>query len=366
MDKPAGPGARADDGAAPGKPAKRKNASKIITLRERKDMLYAGLDVRKSSIQAAVLDGDGKILTNRKIPHTPESVRDMAGHLPKQTKYVMESSSVWEGTYRLMTEEMKLDVTLSNPRTTLLIAKSKKKTDRVDAVVLADMHRGGYIAACYVADIKTMGERELVRHRDKTVNRRTSCKNSIHGILLQLNFQTRATSFSTPWIYQVRGLKNYRINDQLTLIETLNTLIRKLDRRVDEAVGNNEYTKLIRTIPGFGNFSALVVASMIGDIDRFNSPESFCSYCGVVPSVRSSANKTYYGPITHTGDSLLRRILVECTMVHLRYAPADSYIVRFYNRIEKKRGKNKARVAAASKMLRVIFHMLKENRAWKP
>ena len=87
---PGGP--RADDGAAPGKPAKRKNASKIITLRERKDMPYAGLDVRKSSIQAAVLDGDGKILTNRKIPHTPESVRDMAGHLPKQTKYVMESS----------------------------------------------------------------------------------------------------------------------------------------------------------------------------------------------------------------------------------------------------------------------------------
>ena len=76
------------------------------------------------------------VLTNQKIPHAPESVRDMAGRLPKQTRYVMESSSVWIGTYRLMTEEMKLDVTLSNPRTTLLIAKSKKKTDKVDAVVL--------------------------------------------------------------------------------------------------------------------------------------------------------------------------------------------------------------------------------------
>ena len=43
----------------------------------------------------------------------------MVGHLPKQTKYVMESSSVWEGTYRLMTEEMKLDVTLSSPCTQL-------------------------------------------------------------------------------------------------------------------------------------------------------------------------------------------------------------------------------------------------------
>ena len=54
-----------------------------------------------------------------------------------------------------MMEGMKLDVTLSNPRTIPLIAKSK--TDKVDAVVLADMHRGGYTIACYVADIKMMG-----------------------------------------------------------------------------------------------------------------------------------------------------------------------------------------------------------------
>ena len=51
MGKPAGPGARADDGAAPVKP-KRKNANKIITLLERNDMLYAGLDVHRDTIRA--------------------------------------------------------------------------------------------------------------------------------------------------------------------------------------------------------------------------------------------------------------------------------------------------------------------------
>ena len=91
----------------------------------------------------------------------------------------------------------------------------------------------------------------------------------------------------------------YGINDQLTLIETFNALIRRLDRRVDEAADNNECAKLIRTMPGFGNFYALVVALTIGDIDRFNSPESLCSYTGMVPSVRSSTSKTYFGPITH-------------------------------------------------------------------
>ena len=159
-DKPVGPEARADDGAAPGKPGKQGDANEIITLLGRKDMLNAGLDVHRDTIQAAVLDVDGKILTNRKIPHTPEAVREMADRLPKQTRYVMESALVGEGTYRPMTEEMKLDVTPSNPRTTLLIAKSK--TDKVDAIVLADMYRGGYIAPCYVAGVKTMEERKIV------------------------------------------------------------------------------------------------------------------------------------------------------------------------------------------------------------
>ena len=138
-------------------PAKKEkeNANEIITLRRRRGMLYAGLDMHKKSIQAAVLDAKGKILLNERIAHTPGAVMGLAGRLPAHTRYVMESSSVWEGSYRLMTEELGLDVTLSNPRTTLLIAKSKKKTDKVDAVVLADMHRGDYIAPCYVPERST-------------------------------------------------------------------------------------------------------------------------------------------------------------------------------------------------------------------
>ena len=329
-------------------------------------MLYAGLDVHKMSIQVAVLDAKGTILLNERIAHTPEAVRGMAGRLPAHTRYVMESSSVWEGTYRLMTEEMGLDVTLSNPLTTLLIAKSKKKTDKVDAVVLADMHRGDYIAHCYVPDLKTMAERKLARHRDSTVRKRARCKNAIHGILLQANFQTRARPFSTPWIHQVRGLKDYRIVDLFEQIDLLNVIIRRSDKRIAQAVRENENARRIATIPGFGDFSALAVASMIGDIERFNRPETLCAYAGAVPSVRGSADKTYYGPITHKGDKLLRWVMVECTLTHLVHAPADSYIVKFYERVAQKRGKSKARVAAASKMLRVIFHLLKEKRDWEP
>ena len=61
---------------------------------------------------------------------------------------------MWEETYRYMAEDLGLDVILSNPYTTMLIAKSKKKTDKVDAAVLADMRRGNYIPPCYTAKVK--------------------------------------------------------------------------------------------------------------------------------------------------------------------------------------------------------------------
>ena len=218
----------------------------------------------------------------------------------------------------------------------------------------------------YVPDVKTSEERKLVRHRVNLVRKRVACKNSIHGILLQSNFQTKVVPFSTAWIHQVRALKDYRIGDMLEQIELLGAQAGAADRRIAQAVRRNENARLISSIPGFANFSGLTIASMIGDIGRFNSPEALCAYAGLVPSVRSSAEKTYYGRITHRGDRMLRWIMVECTMTHINHAPADSYIVQFYERVAQKRGKSKARVAAASKMLLVVFHLLKEKREWEP
>ena len=122
-------------------------------------MISVGLDLHKKTAQIAAMDKDGTVLFNRKIPHTREAIKAEVDRLPKHAKYVIESSSVWEETYRYMAEDLGLDVILSNPYTTMLIAKPKKKTDKVDAAVLADMRRGNYIPPCYVPDRKTSGER---------------------------------------------------------------------------------------------------------------------------------------------------------------------------------------------------------------
>ncbi len=105
-------------------------------------MHYVGLDLHKETIQIAVVDKDGTMLLNKKIFNPHAILEAELAHMPKNAQYVMESSSVWEGVYNFMTRDLGLDVVLSNPYKTKLIAESKKKTDKVDAFILADMLRG--------------------------------------------------------------------------------------------------------------------------------------------------------------------------------------------------------------------------------
>ncbi len=328
-------------------------------------MHYVGLDLHKETIQIAVVDKDGTMLLNKKIFNPHAILEAELAHMPKNAQYVMESSSVWEGVYNFMTRDLGLDAVLSNPYKTKLIAESKKKTDKVDAFILADMLRGGYIASCHVPDSKTIDNRKLVRYRATLVKNRTGLKNSIHGILLQAGFKRGGTTFSPEWLARVREVGDYRIRGYLRAIESLNGLIVQADVRIAEAVKSDPDAMLLKSMPGIGNYSALIISSEIGDITRFVRPEKLSSYAGIVPSVRNSAEIVQHGRITRRGSRSLRWILTECVHSHVRYAK-DSYITDCYNRIARKRGKGKATIAAASKMLRIMHIMLTEKKEYVP
>lgn len=87
--------------------------------------------------------------------------------------------------------------------------------------------------------------------------------------------------------------------------------------------------KLLVTIPGIGYFSALLVLSEIGDINRFPDSYHLCSYAGLVPSTLSSGGITYHDAITKTGSKHLRWIMIECVHIHKRISK-NTNITQFY------------------------------------
>jgi len=197
---------------------------------------YVGLDVHKNTIQVAVMDQDGKVLRNTKIDNTDEDVRKAFARIPRSARCVMESSSVWYGLFRFVADELNMNVILSNPFETRAIAVSRKKTDRVDAQILADLLRGGYISACHVPSHPTVQNRQLTRSRAKLVSVRTKLKNQIHAILLQNRIKIPGQPFSQAWTKQAARLGDFRIDDRLSIIDAIDERIMRTELRIRDAV----------------------------------------------------------------------------------------------------------------------------------
>jgi len=329
--------------------------------------MFVGMDLHKNYLQIAVMNEKGKVLENSRIDNNLKQVGKFFDNLnDEKTCIVMESSCVWYNIYSYLSEKKHLNVVLSNPIKTRAIASAKIKTDKLDAVKLANLLRGGYIAECYVPDRRIMDLRELVRHRAALVRMRTKLKNKIHSIVLMKGIQisNKHCPFTHLYNEELKALNDYRINGYLHLIESLDYEIKVVSKEIGTLAKEDEMASLLMTIPGIGYYSALLIVSEIGDINRFPDSHHLCSYAGLIPSTHSSGGITYHGSITKIGSKYLRWIMLECVHTHIR-TNKNSNISQFYTRLAKSKGNSKAAVAAASKLLRIVYCVMKEKRNYQ-
>ncbi len=131
-----------------------------------------------------------------------------------------------------------------------------------------------------------------------------------------------------------------------------------MNTKISNSIQNNEYAKIIDTIPGIGKYGALSIAAEIGNVDRFPREDNIFSYAGLVPRIYQSRSRKK-GHITN-GNSFLKYMLVECVQIHMRLEP-HSEISEAYRRISLRSGSNNAKIAAARHLLRMIYYMLKRR-----
>jgi transposase len=172
-----------------------------------------------------------------------------------------------------------------------------------------------------------------------------------------------AGPFTKEFVEKVGAIEDARVQSYLRLIDGLNREMREASRTIRQKAGRNEDAKLLMTIPGISFFSALLIIGEIGEIERFDDSSSLVGYSGLAPSTHSSGGKTYHGPIMKTGSSYLRWVLNQCTRAHMQAEP-DGTVSQFYTRLVRKKGDQKAIVAASAKLLKIVFWVLKERRAY--
>ena len=160
-------------------------------------------------------------------------------------------------------------------------------------------------------------------------------------------------------------LQRRMMKELLAHLDELNIHIKNLDDEIDDFMKPEEKqaVKDIQDITGIGNSSAQAIVSVIGaDMERFPTDRHLASWAGLCPGDHESAKKRKYGK-TRKGNALLRSKLVICA--HSAVKNKKSYFYAQFMRISAHRGKKRAYVAVAHSMLIAIYHILKEEVAFK-
>jgi transposase len=361
----------------------------------------AGLDVHKRSVVACVLAGREK-QTRSFGTTTPEllQLRDwLAGF--GVTHVAMESTgSYWKPVYNLLEGGFELLVANSAH----MKAVPGHKTDVADAEWIADLLRHGLLRASFIPDPGQRELRELTRHRSSLVEKRTQAVNELQKALESSNLKLQsvvsditgvsATAMLRELLEQERPdpaalaqlakrrlrakipelekalAGNVRPHHKVILrqlladIELFETQIAELDllilQRVRDQQGDIDR---LDDIPGINQRVGEIIVAEIGTrMERFPSAAHLASWVGLCPGNHESAGKRQSGRTRH-GNRALRCAMIEAA--HGAARTKKSSFCGLYRRLSARRGKKKALIAVAHRLLNLIYLLLKTGQPYR-
>jgi transposase len=329
---------------------------------------FVGIDLHKEIATFHILAHDGKSLKSGSFLVDPGSIREFVSvHLlPTDNLAVEVTSNTW-AFVRLVNSHI-ARIVVSNPMKTKAIAEANIKTDKVDALVLAQLLRCDYLPSVWVPTSDIQDKRSLAARRSALVNQRTAVRNRIHSVLACRLVKPPEGGLFTDkglaWLKHVDldPLDRTLIDADLRLLEAL----AQQSTTIDIMIVNDSYedpdVQLLMTLPGVDYTIAQALKATLADITRFSEPDKAASYLGLVPSVKQSAGKCYNGPITKAGSSQARWLMIQAAQSVSRH---PGPLGAFFRKLEKRKNRNVAVVATARKLVTIAWHMLKNKEPYR-
>lgn len=334
-------------------------------------MHYVGVDYHKKSSYVTVMDERGKVVREAQIANTQEALAALLGGRDEEASAVLEAGRNWPVMYDWL-EELVEEVTLAHPAKVRVIAEAKVKTDRIDSRMLAHLLRADLIPAAYVPGAVTREQRRRLRQRMFLVGLSTMVKNRIHTLIdRHPELSREAGGWSDlfgkagrAWLEQVElpAGEAHLLRTDLDLLAAIQEHIKRSNRWVSQLAKKDERAKLLASLPGIGDFFAVLLAVEIDDVRRFSRPEKLCAYAGLVPSTYASGGYVHHGRITKRGNKWLRWACIEAVYPALRQ---DADLAALYQRLKAAKGANVAKVAVAKRLLTIAYRVLTEGRPYR-
>jgi transposase len=328
-------------------------------------MNYVGVDLHKETSWFYVLDSKGKKLDSKNVTNNPENLKEYFERVPKPFTLAVEATYNWY--YFVDLSEQYAEATyLANSYELKAFAKRHKKTDKIDARLIATVLHKGFLPMVTIPNKHTREIREFLNCRIKIVTDRSRNIFRLKALLdkLGLNSTGDFTTYKALDMIETKDLPEIYANLIQKYRDIIAYLIKKeseIEKEINQLAGYDIDTQYLMTIPGVGPFSALLIKSEIIDINRFKSFNRLCAYAGLAPRVSASANKIYHGSLNVNRRKHLQWILLENAY---HFIKADNKRLKKFEAFKKRKGHNTAKVIFAREFLKVIYHVLKEQRPY--
>ena len=329
---------------------------------------YVGIDLHRRRSVIVRVDQAGNHLSTVRVENEPMVIMAAVAEAGPNPEVIVEATYGWYWLVDLLRDNGAI-VHLASP-SGLNWGNRRVKNDERDALDLVRMLRLGELPEAWIAPPELRQLRELVRYRFRVVQLRSGLKAQVHSVMAKEGILPGLGDMFGPGgqalLDAMEMAPNYttRVSSLRELIADYDRQVAALERDIHAQLRHHPGYNAIQAIPGVGRTMAAIFVAEIGDVSRFSSPEKLCSWAGLTPKHRESDLKVNRGRITKAGSKLVRWAAVEA-VAKRNGGPALSPA---YQRIAERRGKGKARIAVARRLLTLIYYGLRDGtiRALQP
>ncbi len=328
-----------------------------------------GMDVHRDECEIAIWER-GVVRRAGRVASRPEALERFAARVLQPTDEVALEATTGAGRVAGVIRPHVARVIVANTHRLAAISQSKKKTDREDAKILAQLLAAGMIDGAWVPEEEIRALRRRVIRRHGLVVARTRAKNEVNAVLGR-NLHERPPMSDVFTDRGRRWLGALDLPDDE--VETTSAALRQIDfftveietieRELARFGTDSAQVQRLMTVPGVAMVTAVTFLAQIGDIARLASPKHLVGYLGLDPRVGQSGERdARMGRISKEGSGLVRHVMVEAATVAIS---TPGPLRAFYQRLRAKKGHQIAIVATARKMVTIFWHLLSRDEDYR-
>jgi transposase len=323
---------------------------------------YVGLDVSARSVNLCVIDGDGRVTSERKIGVDPQAIAEHLLGLQLDIERIgLEAGMLSQHLYSGLAAAGLPVICVETRHMKAALSAQLNKTDRHDARGIAQMMRVGLYKPVHVKTLTSQRLRTVLTARQLLRAKLQDIENEVRGFLRNFGYDLGKVT-SRDFERRVRELAGDTdlmvvVVPLLTVRRTLRDGFAELDDLLVRLAREDAVCRRFTTVPGVGPLVALTFRATVDVPARFARSRAVGAHFGLTPRKHQSGEVDRMGRISKWGDAMMRTALYEAAQVLLTRVKRWSPLKAWAAQVSRRRGHKKAIVALARR-IGVILHRM--------